>query len=216
MFIVLYAAILLIFLLSHLLRGLAVDHLVVVDPATNHVGWLCWSLLIAALRWQWWTALLLRLRPTGVRWHRWLFFGLLCLVDAYISYTPRYSWLIYGGDISSHAHLIMMVLHTLLSIGENASLLLLAFVVSRTAYLLPVMVFLSALKIFIIDLPTPAEPFLREIFASGLPVVGYLVLATAVIRFTAGPSTEVGRSGDPPSPGSSRRSSGATFTASSG
>lgn len=216
MSIVLYAAIIIIFALSHLLRGLVVDHVVVVDPATNHVGWLVWAILISALRWQWWTALLLRLRPTGPRWLRWTFIGLLLAEDAQTSYNARYSWLIYGDDLSSRDHLIMMALHTLLSICENASLLLLAVVAARRPVLLPVLAIISALKIFTSDLPLPENPFAREIASGGLPILVYLILTALVTHFTAGPSTEVGRPGDPPSPGSSRRSSGATFMASSG
>jgi hypothetical protein len=182
------AAILLIFLASHQLRGLVVDHLVVVDPASNHLGWYGWSLLVTAFRWQWWVGLLLHPRPTGPRLTQWVLLIALLAVDAYPSYDSRYSKLIYGTALSVHGHQAMMALHTLLSIGQSTALLLLAFVVSRRAYLLPVMIFISALKIFIIDLPTPVEPFLREVISSGLPSMVYIILASAVFIYLRGSS----------------------------
>ncbi|NJL71961.1 MAG: hypothetical protein HC888_10320 [Candidatus Competibacteraceae bacterium] len=185
------AAIIVIFFASHLLRGLAVDHLVVVDPASNHLGWYGWSLLVTALRWQWWIALLLHLRSSGSHAHRWIFLVGLLAVDACFTYTPRYSKLVYG-ELSASGHQAMMALHTLLSICENASLLFLALVAARRPILLPMLATISALKIFISDLPAPEEPFIREIFASGLPVVVYLVLAAAVSYYLRGRSDREG------------------------
>lgn len=186
-----YATIIAVFLASHLLRGLVIEHVVVVDPASNHVGWYGWSLLVTALRWQWWTALLLQLRPSRA-WCRWIFLALLLVVDAFTTFDSRYSKLIYGSALSASGHQIMTVLHVGLSIGQSAALLLLAFVAARRPLLLPMLAIISALKIFTSDLPLPANPFPREVISSCLPTTVYLTLAASIFIYLRGRSDREG------------------------
>lgn len=181
-----FAALIIIFLISYHLRELVVEHLVVVDPASNHLGWYMWSLLITLLRWQWWGALLLNLRAIPFKWSTWYYPLLLLVLEAYLSYDSRYSWLAYGTELTPSAHQAMVVLNIFLSVCDNAILLLIAITTARRPLLLPFVIAICALKVFTFDLQLPQNPYLVEISRSVIPIFTYLIVAALIAYYIDG------------------------------
>jgi len=180
-----WGAALSLFIVMIMIRSYSAQAWDVVDPASNHVGWYAWSLVVTTLSWQWWAALVLRGQEGRAR-RTFLFMAVLVIIENVLSPERGWTYMVYGTTISPGLHDVLYVIDIVFDLLSGVLLALVAIMAGQHLYRLLFVVPVVALRVFTNEVvPEGASPFATEIITS----VTILGLYMAAMTLTLPPGT---------------------------
>ena len=147
----------------------------VVDPATNHLGWYAWSLMVTALSWQWYAACLLHVRA-GTRQKIYLFMVVMVIVESILYQESGWTYAVYPA-LSPSEHHVLCALDLNYDVLEGLLLAYLAIISTERLWTLVMVIPVVALKVFVGEVvPGDLSPVQTEIIMSLAVLLLYIVV----------------------------------------